>query len=644
MGDEEFGDPSVITSAAEQMPFIVFVCEGPELRIAWVNAVTRALMPGREVVGRPLAEAVADVDGQQWIEMYAGVYATGEPVTGAEWRATLTRPDGSVHELYTTFHITAWRRADGSIRGVIGAGFDVTAAVHARLAAESRTVELRQRYEQTRDVITALQRELLPDGLPVLPGAQISASYLPADSERAAGGDWFDAVVRADGTTALVVGDVVGHGVTASGAMGQLRAVLHDRLDGGADVGEALGAADRLARRVRAAHATTVCLATLDPVRGTVTYCTAGHPPPLLVTAAGEPRFLPPTGGTPLGTGGAFPLRTDRLEPGDLLLLYSDGILERPGVALPESRDELARTAARAAAGRAMHDPGTTAAERVCTQTVELMVRATGHRDDITLLAAQRVAPPPDLVLDLPAELSSLRRARSALAGWLAAAGAGEQDAFVLQHAIGELLTNAIEHGYDGVSDKKDVRLGVRLTDTGEVAAAIADHGSWREPDRRTVRGRGLALTSQLVGDLRVAPGATGTLAEIRHPLRRPVPSPGRGDPAPGRSPDGEPLRIEEDESEIRVTGAVDAASATELRQELLRLTRGGSLPLPVDLTGVSQLASAGVSALHTVAEQHRRQGGELDLHAAAGSAAQLVLDLVALPHRTGGPGRAPPR
>ncbi|MEV6597707.1 SpoIIE family protein phosphatase [Actinoplanes sp. NPDC051346] len=634
MGDEELGDP-LITSAAEQMPFIVFVCEGPELRIVWVNAATRALMPGRDVVGRPLAEAVSDVDGQQWIEMYASVYATGEPVAGAEWRATLTHPDGSTRELYTNFTISAWRREDGTIRGVIGAGFDVTEIVHARLAAENRTAELRERYEQTRDVITALQRELLPEGLPVLPGAQISASYLLADSERAAGGDWFDAIVRPDATVALVVGDVVGHGVAASGVMGQLRAVLHNRLDDGADVGEALAAADRFARRLPAAHATTVCVGILETVRGTFTYCTAGHPAPLLVTAAGEARFLPSTGGTPLGTGGRFGLHTEAVDTGDLILLYSDGILERPGVALSESRAELARTAARAAAGRALHDPGTTAAERVCAQTVELMVRATGHRDDITLLAAQRVDPPSVLTLDLPAELSSLRTGRCALAEWLATVGAGDQDIFVLQHAIGELLTNAIEHGYDGVPDKDDVRLTVRLTPAGEIGAEITDHGSWREPTRKSLRGRGLALTSQLVNDMRVVPGARGTVATIHHPLRRPAHAPGPVDPPTGQTAPGEPLSVEDTgETEVRVTGTVDADSAPELRQELLHRTRGGNLPLVVDLTGVSHLASAGVSALHHVVAQHCQQGGVLDLRAATGSPAQLVLDLVALPHQ----------
>jgi len=632
MGAEQ-ADDEVITSAAEQVPFIVIVCEGPELRLAYVNAATRAMIPGRETLGRPLGEVFADVDGQQWIELYAGVLRSGEPVSGVEWRATLTGPDGSVHELYANFSISPWRRPDGSIRGVIGAGFDVTAMVHARAAAESRAEHLRERYERTLDVVTALQRELLPHGLPVLPGAQIAASYLLADSDRAAGGDWFDAIARDDGTVALLVGDVVGHGVTASGVMGQLRAVLQDRLSGGAGIAEALGAADRFARRNTAAHATTVCLAVLDPGRGELTYCTAGHPPPLLIGADGGTRYLEGTGGAPLGTGGAFPVREDRLGLGDLLLLHSDGILERPGLTLPEARAELARVAASAADGRALHAPRDTAAERVCDQTTELLIRVTGHSDDVTLLAAQRVEPPPELRLELPAELASLRASRAALAEWLTAAGATDDDAFTLQHALSELVTNAIEHGYDGRTGP-GIQVTTRLEAGGEVLAEVRDHGAWREPVRESLRGRGLALTAQLVGDLRLEPGPAGTVATLRHTLTRPARTPGVVRRPGTRPPGSGTMLIEETgPAEVRITGPVDATTATHLRQELLRRSRGGALPLAVDLTGVTLLASAGVSALHRVAERHRRQGAPLDLHAAPGSAAQLILELVALPH-----------
>lgn len=636
MDDEQRATAETIASAAEQVPFILVLCEGPELRVVYLNPPIRALVAGRDALGRPLAELFAELSGQQWIDLYAETYRTGTPVSGAEWRATLETPDG-VHELYANFSITPWRRSDGTIRGVIGAGFDVTEMVRGRMAAEGAAKLSQERYEQTRDVVRALQRELLPAGLPVLPGAQVAATYLLADSDRTAGGDWFDVVVCPDGTLALIVGDVVGHGVSASGAMGQLRAVLCDRLDGGDDLTGALTAVDRFARRLGAAHAATVCVVLLDPRDGTLRYCTAGHPPPLVVTAGGGSRYLDPTGAGPLATASSFPVGTDRLAPGDLLLLYSDGILERPGVPLPESRAELARVAETAAAGRALLDPGVTAAERVCDQSIELLVRATGHNDDITLLAAQRVAPPPELDLRLPAELGSLRASRAALGGWLDRAGATEDDAFVLQHALGELVTNAIEHGFDGVLGRDEIGLRVALTGAGQVEAEVTDHGTWREPARQSARGRGLALTSQLVGSLTMTPGPAGpagTVATVRHPLTRPVHSPAPPGPTAPRRPD-EPMTVTEaGAAELGVTGTVDATSAAHLQQDLLRRSRGGNLALTVDLTGVTLLASAGVSALHHVADQFRRQGNTLDLTAATGSPAQLVLDLVALPHR----------
>ncbi|WP_305784704.1 SpoIIE family protein phosphatase [Symbioplanes lichenis] len=639
MDEDQPTAAELVASATEQVPFIVILCEGPDLRLAYVNAATRAMVPGRETVGRTLAEAFADVAGQQWIDMYSGVYRTGTPVTGAEWRATLTVP-GGIHELYANFSITPWRDGDGTIRGVIGAGFDVTAIVQARKAAESQADRMRERYEQTRDVVVALQRELLPSGVPVLPGVQVAASYLLANSAQAAGGDWFDVVARADGTVALVVGDVVGHGVTAAGVMGQLRAVLCDRLDSGADPAEALRAADRLARRIGPAHAATVCVAVLEP-GGDVRYCTAGHPPPLLLAAGGRADYLEPTGAGPLGTGpatGEFALRPARLEPGDMLLLYTDGILERPGVGLDDSRAELARVAATAAAGKALHTPGDTPAERVCGQSVELLVRATGHRDDITLLAAQRSEPIADLALTLPAELTSLRAARLALADWLARAGATDDDAFTLQHALGELLTNAVEHAFDGELGRADVHLRARLTPAGEIDAEITDHGTWREPARRSIRGRGLALTSQLVDDLTMTPGPAGTVATVRHALCRPVHTPATAAPAPPAVPAESLTVTETGPDSLAVAGAIDAADAAHLRQELLRRGRGGNLPLTVDLSAVTHLASAGVSALHHVAEQHRKQGTTLDLVAADGSPAQQVLALVALPHRAAAP------
>ncbi|MBL7259137.1 SpoIIE family protein phosphatase [Paractinoplanes lichenicola] len=627
-------DPTLLLTAVDQVPFILAVCEGPELRVLALSAATRAVIPGREFLGRPIREVLSDLVGQQFVDAYHDVYRTGEPINGREWRVHLTAPDGSVHEMFANFSITPWT-AGGERRGVIGVGFDVTEMVRQRQEAADRTAELRERYEQSRTVVTALQRELLPTGLPVLPGAQIAASYLLAEADTAAGGDWFDAVAQRDGRVALIVGDVVGHGVRASGVMGQLRAVLQDRLEDGAGIVEALAAADRFAARVPAAHATTVALVVLDPITGELAYCTAGHPAPLIVTPTGSTRYLPSTGGAPLGTGGDFPVRADNLAPGELLLLYSDGVLERPGRDHATSSAELAHVAADSAAGRALHDPMATPAERVCTQSVELLVRATGHTDDITLLAVQRVPAVRDLELTLPASPAELRPTRQALGSWLGEIGATAEDVFALQHALGELLANAVEHA--GATAASTVTVRATLTAAGVVEASVRDEGKWQAPQPRANRGRGLALAAQLVAALKVDHSPAGTIAHLTKPLSRParlLDSPAADPTLVSASPEAE-FRIIElpggDETRIRIEGPIDVSTAALTRQELLRRSRGGTLPLTVDLSGVTQLSSAGVSALHHVAGQHATQEAPLVLDAAPGSPAQLILALVSL-------------
>ncbi|AEV83966.1 hypothetical protein ACWT_2475 [Actinoplanes sp. SE50] len=624
------GDLRAMLSAVDQLPFIVAVFEGPELLLVGANAATRAVLPGRDIIGRPCREVLSDLAGQQFVDAYYQVYRTGEPIAGQQWRAHLDMPDGSVHEMFATFTIVPWRDPDGTLRGVIGAAFDVTEIARTRQAAEAEAARLRQRYEQGRDVITELQRELLPPGLPVLPGLQVAASYLLADADTAAGGDWFDAVARPDGRVALVVGDVVGHGITASGAMGQLRAVLRERLDSGAPIEEALAAADRFAGRMQAAHAATVCLVLLDPAGGALDYCTAGHPPPLVSGPDGTTRYLAASGGSPLGTGGVFPIRHDRLATGDLLLLYTDGIVERPQAGGPQPA-ELAKVVADATAGRALREPGSTAADRVCGQAIELLVRAGGHADDITLLAAQRVPVVPELALDLPAKPTELRGVRARLGRWLAELGASAQDVFVLQHALGELTTNAIEHG-----GGRTVTVRAVLTAAGRVEAVVTDHGGWRAPSRQPIRGRGLALTAQLVESLHVEPGPHGTVATVRHPLSRPARLLTRFDDAPRRAEPPAAMTVTElpggDEARVRVDGPVDSTSAVALRQELLRRSRGGNVPMTVDLTGVDHLASAGVSALYLIAEQHHDRKAPLTLIAAPDSPSRHILDLVGLP------------
>ena len=504
------------------------------------------------------------------------------------------------------------------------------------------------RLAGARGIVAELQEALLPTALPVLPRARIAARYLVAGDEQSAGGDWFDAVPLAGGSVALVVGDVVGHGVAASAAMGQLRAVLAELLAAEGDLGHVLRRADAFAARMPALSTATLALAVLDPAGGTLRYTTCGHPPPLVIGIDGEARYLEGTGTGPLGTGSAPVLAVSALAPGELVLLYSDGLIERPNRTLAEGMAELAVAASRAVAPGA----GPAAAERVCQQTVELLTRA-GHADDITALAAQRLADPvPALHLELPSERPSLTTARDAFAGWLRRLDVAADDADALHLAMVEVFTNAIEHAYPP-AEPGLIEFDASLGDDGSVQCLVTDHGSWRPPDPAdTDRGHGLMVAGQVVDKLLVShpppagggAGARGTTVTLRHRLRRPaILAAGSCPSGPAVAPAEPPFTVDTSiaagaTARALVGGPVDITTADQLARRLLSVSRGGTVPLVADLTGVTQLASAGVRALYAVSRQLAAHGQDLTLITAPGSAAHGVLNLVRLAHVTGDP------
>jgi anti-sigma regulatory factor (Ser/Thr protein kinase)/anti-anti-sigma regulatory factor len=509
-----------------------------------------------------------------------------------------------------------------------------------------------------RRIVAEMQEALLPTALPVLPRARIAARYLVAGREQAAGGDWFDAIPLADGSVALVVGDVVGHGVAASAAMEQLRAVLAELLAAEADLGRVLERTDAFAARMSALRAATLALAVLDPVGGTLRYTTCGHPPPLVVGTDGAARYLAATGTGPLGTGSPPVLAASALAPGELVLLYSDGLIERPGQTLAEGMAKLAAAAADAAASSAASlvpalGAGPAVVERVCQLSVERLTR-TGHADDVTALAAQRLADPvPALHLELPGERPSLTTARDAFAGWLSRLDADPDDADALHLAMVEVFTNAIEHAYPR-SEPGIIELDAILGDDGSVECRVTDHGTWRRPEpgnpAEADRGHGLMVAAQVVDKLLVshppsaaggAAGAEGTMVMMRHRLLRPAMLASGLVSLRADAPAWPPFTVDTGHGEratarALVSGPVDITTADQLARRLLSASRGGTVPLVADLTGVTQLASAGVRALYVVSEQMAAHGQNLTLITAPGSAAQAVLDLVQLAHVAG--------
>ncbi|MBV9922858.1 MAG: SpoIIE family protein phosphatase, partial [Pseudonocardia sp.] len=275
------GDPAMVSAVFDEAPIMLVYMDGPEHRFLAANRAYRDFLDLPDIVGMTVREVAPDMENQQIIPLMDRVFTTGRTEGGLEWR--LQTPGRG--EWFADFTIAPRRNTAGEIVGLFGYVVDTTAQVRARQAAQAQAAQAQLRYEQARDLITALQRELLPVGVPVLPGLDIAASYVLADDDTAAGGDWFDALPLGDGRVALVVGDVVGHGVAASAAMGQLRAVLADRLEETGSVTAALVGLDRVAGKVRGADAATVCVVVLDPVEWRFEYCTAGHPPPLLVAA-----------------------------------------------------------------------------------------------------------------------------------------------------------------------------------------------------------------------------------------------------------------------------------------------------------------------------------------------------------------------
>src|SRR5580692_6759571 len=616
---------------------------GPDHRVVAMNAACRAFLGRSDVIGLPIREALPDIAGQQLYEFLDRAYASGEPQTGREWRAQL-EIGSEIREVYADFTIVPWRAADGTINGLLVAAADATERVRQRQAAQEKTADAERRYRAARDVVAELQEALLPTTLPVLPRASIAADYLVAGQEQAAGGDWFDAIPLGDGRIALVVGDVVGHGVAASAAMGQLRAVLSELLTAEPDLTQVLERTTAFAARNAALRAATLAVVVLDQTEGTLRYATCGHPPPLIVGADGATRFLDGSRSGPLGTGSAPVLVTATLDSGELLLLYTDGLIERPDRTIHEGMAELARVAAEAAANRTLSaGAARSAAERVCQLTVELLTR-TGYADDVTTLAAQVTEPVPGIRLELPAERPSLTVARQALGEWLDRLDATQDDRADLRLALVEVVTNAIEHAYSG-GEPGTIEMTAELDDDGIMACRITDHGTWRQPDpTQGDRGHGLMVAGQVVDTLTVShrptPDGTvegtdeGTVVTLRHRLRRPaiLGTDHRSAQAaayPLEPPFAVETTFDGERGLALVSGPVDITTADLLGRRLLSASRGGTVSLLADLTGVTHLASAGVRTLYQVRNLLATHNQELTLVAAAKSSARMVLDLV---------------
>jgi anti-anti-sigma factor len=634
----------------DSMPIILVGLVGPDHRCIAANAAYRGVSGRAQLVGEPLREILPEGAADMVVAVADRAYRSGDTQRVHEWLIpAANHEDGEPSESYFELTLSARRTNDGQIVGVDLVGVDVTDRVHARQAAETVTREAEHGRDPARDVVVELQRALLPRSLPVLPGLRLAARYLVAPAHDAAGGDWFDALALPSGGVALVVGDVVGHGVAASAAMGQLRAVVNESLASEAELLAVLDRVDAFARRDATLRAATLAIVEVDPATGQVRYALCGHPPPIITSPDGATRILPIVGGLPLGVGSSRTIGSDTLAVGETVLLYSDGLIETPDWTPDGALADLAAVAGRAAANRASA-LGVNAADRVATSTIEHFTHS-GYHDDVTVLTAERLTEPvPPLDAD-GSGLESIPALRRRFTSWLDELQPGDDDRYALELAVGEALSNAVQHAYPA-DQAGPITIRAELDVSGSVVCEVSDAGHWRPPINGSPGGRGLWFAQQLVDSVHVNPGTRdgaapteshGTTVTVRHSLRHDA---GFGVPAtmaPARSRSEFSAEMTEEGAErcLRLGGHLDITTAAQARRELLAATRGGVVGATLDLTDVTLLGSAGVQVLFDVTGSLTDHDQVLAILAPRSSVAAQVLDLVGL-FRTEGARPAP--
>ncbi|MEE2855343.1 MAG: ATP-binding protein [Actinomycetota bacterium] len=355
--------------------------------------------------------------------------------------------------------------------------------------------------------------------------AVVSAVYQPAAEAMRVGGDWYSVTpLDHPGRIAISVGDVVGHGLAAAIVMSRLRAAVAASALTAGEPDAVLGALDRYAASVAGARCATVAYAQIDTeVRGgaaTISYSCAGHPYPLLVLPDGRAVYLESGRRAPVsvkansvhGASDQPPgdTATAELPAGGLILLYTDGLMERAGESLDDGFDRL-----RAVAAQCVGLP----VEQICAELLARMAPPSGYRDDVVVLALRPShAAAGSFATVVPAAPAQIPVARHQLRDWLDSivVAPGRKTDILL--ATGEAVTNAIEHGSRN-EPRETVSIEAFLRDDA-VAITVSDTGRWVGDSSASLRsrrrGRGLTLMSGLADHVETRRTPAGTRVTLR--------------------------------------------------------------------------------------------------------------------------------
>ena len=393
-------------------------------------------------------------------------------------------------------------------------GFEREDLLILRLAASrvAAALERARAQELEHRIAETLHRSLLPGALPAAPGIEAAARYVPATLGVTVGGDWYDAFELEDGSIGIAVGDVVGHGVAAAAAMGRLRDVLRAYATDGFGPADTLSRLNKMACREGDDVFATVVYVIVNPGRTDLRMASAGHPPPLLRRPGGLVTRLEDGRSLPIGASAeaVYHQVAIPIEAGSLLVLYTDGLVERRHESIDIGIDRLASCV----------EAGPSRVAELADTIIDALADP-DHRDDVVLVAvAVNEVPSPRLSLQLPAAPRSLAAMRAEMRPWLESLGAEGDEIFDILVAVNEACSNAIEHPL-GVQGP-----GAHVVDidaevvSGEVSIVVRDSGRWRHRGPREDRGRGMEFMEALMEGVEVTRLPEGTTVRLRRRLR----------------------------------------------------------------------------------------------------------------------------
>jgi len=407
-------------------------------------------------------------------------------------------------------------QVEGRVIGVMHIGtlhtrdFDADDIALLQLAADRAAVGIDNAHlTEQRGVTETLQRTLLPEALPQLPGIALSAKYLPAGTAVRIGGDWYDVFSLPSGKVALVIGDVVGRGVVAATVMAEIRTSLRAFLLEGHPLVQAVTLLNDLVVTMGRNRGATLAVLELDLEREELQLVNAGHLPPLLLRPDGEARLLEDPASMPIGMrlGVRYEAHRHPFPTGGVLMLYTDGLVERRGESIEEGLERL-----RSAALLATDRDDSPLADRV----YRAMVHTDALEDDLALLAVESLALGDVLEATFPARPAVVAGMRHALGRWLAGVGADEEALFDITLSTSEAATNAIEHAYG----LREASFTLRCVhDAGRVEITVSDQGRWRSA-RPPGGGRGLEIMRRLMGSVDVDRSSHGTEVRMTRQLK----------------------------------------------------------------------------------------------------------------------------